>query len=236
MLHVSDERLAALADDEPTAAEAAHLAICATCARERAAHRAVLSMAGAERTRLTPPLSSWDAIAEGLAREATAARDARSIGRPRLPAGASRTAMRIAAAILLMVVGMAAGRYSAGVPVLSAARVAPVWEQGATSVEAGEFASEAEAVVAMARAELQYQRAVAFLGASHSSLELEEKDAIRTRLAALDEVAVTTQRALNEAPYDPVINSYYLNTLGAREVTLRQMEQSMPPGVRLTRF
>jgi len=33
-----------------------------------------------------------------------------------------------------------------------------------------------------------------------------------------------------------VLNQYYLSTLGAREVTLRQLGSVLPPGTRLTRF
>lgn len=237
MLHVSEERLAALADAEPDAIESAHLASCLVCARERASHRAVLALARAERTRLTPPLSSWEGIASGLAGNGGSGASTRT-GRPLPPYGVTHTIMRVAAAILLLVTGLAAGRYSAGAPLLPLAASAPdsALTQVASQASAGEFASEAEAIAVMTRAELQYQRAVAFLGASRSGLELNEKDAIRARLAALDEVATTTQRALNEVPYDPVINSYYLNTLGAREATLRQIGLSMPPGTSLTRY
>src|SRR5687768_18037300 len=48
MLHLSPERLAALADDEPLAAEASHLASCARCSAERAAHRRLLTLAHRE--------------------------------------------------------------------------------------------------------------------------------------------------------------------------------------------
>ena len=58
----------------------------------------------------------------------------------------------------------------------------------------------------------------------------------RNRLAALDAVASTTREAINEAPYDPVINGYYLTTMQAREATLRQLNTPLPSGVRLTRF
>src|SRR6478672_7141308 len=47
--HLSSERLAELADGEPTVAEAEHLAACAICAAERSAHRRLLSMALDER-------------------------------------------------------------------------------------------------------------------------------------------------------------------------------------------
>jgi hypothetical protein len=43
--------------------------------------------------------------------------------------------------------------------------------------------------------------------------------------------------ALKEAPQDPVINQYYLQTVGAREATLRQLGTTLrPAGVSLNRF
>ena len=42
--------------------------------------------------------------------------------------------------------------------------------------------------------------------------------------------------ALNDAPYDPVINGYYLTTLGQREATLRQLNTVMPTGMRMTSY
>jgi len=57
MLHLSSERLAELADGEPTVAEAEHLAACAICATERSAHQRLLSMASDERDRTAEPLT-----------------------------------------------------------------------------------------------------------------------------------------------------------------------------------
>src|SRR5215203_4062902 len=48
MSHLSTERLAALGDEEPTAAEAAHLATCADCAREHSAYRTLVAIARTE--------------------------------------------------------------------------------------------------------------------------------------------------------------------------------------------
>ena len=53
---------------------------------------------------------------------------------------------------------------------------------------------------------------------------------------ALDRMAETSRQALSVAPADPVLNQYYLSTLGAREVTLRQLGSVLPPGTRLSRF
>ena len=46
---------------------------------------------------------------------------------------------------------------------------------------------------------------------------------MRARLAALDQANQVMGAALSEAPYDPVINGYYLTTLGQREATLQQL-------------
>src|SRR5918999_1120248 len=68
MLHLSSDRLAELADSEPTPLEAEHLAACAVCARERAATRSLLMMARAEREQLGMPLTRWDSLAPELHR------------------------------------------------------------------------------------------------------------------------------------------------------------------------
>jgi hypothetical protein len=60
--------------------------------------------------------------------------------------------------------------------------------------------------------------------------------AMRTRLAALDRTRRVLGEALKQAPYDPVINGYYLTTLGQREATLRQMNVVAPTSMRLTSY
>src|SRR5688572_31893340 len=66
MSHLHPERLAALADGEPTAAEAAHLSSCSVCAYEMAAHRHLLMLAWQERDTLSAPLTTWSPLAESL--------------------------------------------------------------------------------------------------------------------------------------------------------------------------
>src|ERR687895_2583656 len=68
MLPLPSARLAALADSEPAPLEADHLAGCVGCARERAATRALLMMARAEREQLGMPLTRWDSLAPELHR------------------------------------------------------------------------------------------------------------------------------------------------------------------------
>src|SRR5215218_5864707 len=69
MSHLSTERLAALGDEEPTAAEAAHLAACAGCERERSANRTLVAMAHSERDAIGIPLTRWESIAGALAND-----------------------------------------------------------------------------------------------------------------------------------------------------------------------
>jgi len=59
---------------------------------------------------------------------------------------------------------------------------------------------------------------------------------LRHRLATLDEVEGTVRQAVTESPGDPVINGYYLTTLGQREVTLRQLNASLPADMRVNIF
>jgi hypothetical protein len=59
---------------------------------------------------------------------------------------------------------------------------------------------------------------------------------MRARLSALDRVSRITREALNDAPFDPVINDFYLNSYGQREATLRALNTALPPNVRLNSF
>jgi hypothetical protein len=72
-LHLDPERLAALADEAPTAEEGAHLAHCLACRRERDAFVALLALAQREGPAAVDldgtagePLTSWAPIAEAL--------------------------------------------------------------------------------------------------------------------------------------------------------------------------
>jgi len=117
-----------------------------------------------------------------------------------------------------------------------------VTQEGATpavaaSLPGGGFGSSADAMAALTRAQQDLQKALAFLATQDSSSANVDKSSMyRNRLAALDAVASTTREAVNEAPYDPVINGYYLTTMQARETTLRQLNTTLPSGVKLTRF
>src|SRR5215216_4066366 len=66
MSHLPTERLAALVDESPTAAELAHLSSCADCARERATFQSLADLAGSESARIGAPLTSWESLAPVL--------------------------------------------------------------------------------------------------------------------------------------------------------------------------
>jgi len=294
--HLTPDRLAALVDDEPTAAESAHLAACAACARERSAYDALLALAGADASRITAPLTSWETLAPalhdaGLIRPATAALVADDGGlharRPpaatrgglaaaRAPGAAWPRLQRIAAVLLLVGGGAVVGRYSAGGAQASVTGVAttgasgapdgtgmaqraPTLASGATASAPGGlvvsaadpaysglpqlhdsvpiFHSPAEALATLSRAEREYRHAAAYLvTADPAGTAGDRREAYRTRLAALDEVAQTTRAALAEAPGDPVLHEYYQSSVNAREATIRELRGALPVGMRLDRY
>jgi hypothetical protein len=198
-------------------------------------------MVARERERGAPPLTDWDSLsvrlrAEGLMRE------------PVISRFTSRRWMPIAAGITLAVGGAAAGRMSAGAPLLpvrsvasapeAAPQTAPAVQSPTTLASATEFRSPEDAWEVLNRAGEEYQRASLYLSASNTSVPMPDNPSqYRTRLAALDNVMTEIRGALKEAPQDPVINQYYLQTVGAREATLRQLGTTLrPAGVSLNRF
>jgi hypothetical protein len=256
MLHLPAERLAALVDAEPTALEAGHLEVCAACAREWRAYRELGRLARDARDAAPPPLLAWDALsarlrAEGLQTSPGAASgdaDVLPLERAahRAPAAARarvarRWMMRAAAALVVFTGGLVAGRVSTAVlptddPGAPAGGLLVVGDTPNDSSEIV-FESEEAALAALMDAERRYQLAASYLVASDSATRLDNAESYRTRLAALDEVAAATRRALYQAPYDPVINRYYLTTLGARDATLRQLGATLEPvGMQVGRF
>jgi hypothetical protein len=253
MLHLSPERLAALADEEPTAVEASHLAGCARCAAERAAHRRLLAMANLEATRPSDPLTSWNVLASELRAEGligpptdrltltTPSQGVRAVSRPRRPLG-GRVWMRAAAVLLIAGLGAAAGRYSAGPPMFGPAPESTVAEEGAGPSESAglsyvSYSSSTEAMAAFLRAQREMQQAATYLAEQEqNSSPADAGGAYRARLAALDGMVSVSRAALFEAPADPVINQYYLAALGAREATMRQISRALPVGTQLTAY
>lgn len=246
MSHLSIERLAALADEQPTADERAHLDICPPCAQEVEAHRSLLAMAGSERHTLGIPLTRWESLAQRLRSEGLMAAEPGSVtaewaaplGKRKL---SSKAWMRVAAAAMLLAGGTVIGRASAGVPVVPGGLTGnePAQVAGVANLDAtpAAFASVDEANRYKQFYADRYQAAVSYLAAHDSAAQpTETPAAMRTRLAALDRVSRMMREALNDAPYDPVINDFYLNSFGQREATLRQLNTVLPSNVRLSSY
>jgi hypothetical protein len=221
MSHLSAERLAALTDEQPTPAELAHLASCAPCRRERGAYEAVSELAKSGPT-LGTPLTSWNTLAPRLKHDGIID-NGRGFDRGSM---ISRGWLQAAAAVLLLAGGTALGRFSAGVPVLQS-RDATASLAALTTDAAPMFRTVAEAQTVAARSQNVYQASMAFL-ASHdtSSLATSSPAAIKTRLATLDRVSQIVGAALEDAPYDSVINTMYLNAQGQREASMKQLSSA----------
>jgi len=232
MLHLSTERLATLVDESPTPAELAHLAGCADCTRERAMYRSLADLAASESTRIGAPLTRWESLAPALVADGVID-DGRvrrlGVRRDRRPW------LQAAAAVLFIAGGMMAGRYTAGASPLpigdSSTRV------GSIMNTPPRFSSAAEARQVLAQSQALYETATAFLAQQDTTTHAgDSPSAIRTRLAAIEQTQDVMGEALKKAPYDAVINGYYLSTLGQREATLRQLNAVMPASMKITRY
>lgn len=230
MSHLSIERLAAMADDAPSADELSHLATCPACASERAAFERLTEVAVRESSRLVPPITTWESLRPALAAEGLIATSSNVRGgrRPRW--------LQAAAAVLLLAGGALLGRASAGAPLFG--RAASPAMLPAVAVLAADtlprFASLDDARAAQQQSQFVYESATAFLAqwdTTRSSLA-----AKRVRLQALDRANQVFGAALSQAPNDPVISGSYLTTLGQREATLRQLNLVAPASVRIQSY
>ena len=177
MSHLSIERLAALADEQPTADEHTHLSQCDRCASEVQAHRSLLAMAGGEREAMQLPLTRWESLSkqlhqEGLITESGWSEEG-SARAARSAVHASRWPLQIAAALLLVAGGVALGRFSAGAPAIpggmtgtatQTANGKAVIDSLPTSFSSVDEANRWKSAYANA-----YQSAVTFLAANDSS-------------------------------------------------------------------
>ena len=180
-----------------------------------------------EKARQQEPLNDWRTIA-ARAREEGLIRESPSRGWV-----SSQPWMQAAAAVLLLIGGIAIGRTTIGLPSATpgtdaSQTVTAPSTPGSDAVPSSgsgsaTFASIEEASATLDRAVEDYKRATAFLAANNSSGRAGDSAAMYSaRLVALDKVFDATESALQTAPHDPVINQYYLATMGARAAT-RQM-------------
>lgn len=231
MLHLSPERLAALAEDPPTAAELAHLTGCAECTGERAAYRALGKLAGGDARQIGAPLTTWESLRPALLADGVI-----DSGSGRLSSRRSRPVwFQAAAAAMLVTGGLVAGRASA---TLSFAGVSASLPAAVSPIDSTpRFRSIDEARVAQTQSQVLYENAANYL-AQHDTTNrvMEGPAAMRTRLAALDRTQQVLNQALNEAPYDPVINGYYLSTVHQRDATLRAINASAPASMPIVSY
>jgi hypothetical protein len=187
----------------------------------------------AERAREQEPLNEWRTIAARAREEGLIAPEAGSrwsSGQPWLQA---------AAAVLLMVGGIAIGRTTIGLPTANQTQTAAATNTttGAVATNPSSIATPAsatqgntggtltftsvdEASAALERAVREYQTASQYLAANNIATRTRDSAAFYSaRAAALDKIANATESALQTAPHDPVINQYYLATMGARAAT-----------------
>jgi hypothetical protein len=187
------------------------------------------------------PLNDWNTIAARLREEGLI----RDRGRPSLVANTNWW-MQAAAAVLIAVGGAAAGRYSANRPVDQTSvatsytpETSPVQSASNTApTGVSDFKSANDAWAVLNRAGAEYQKASAYLAANNTvqSARADSAPVYQNRLAALDKVMSATHSALDQAPNDPVINQYYLATMGAREATRQQLKAVQTVGAKLKGF
>lgn len=189
-----------------------------------------------ERAIGAPPLTDWDTLATQLRAEGL-------IKDRRMSRFMSSPIMKIAAGLTLAIGGAAAGRMTAPSGDAAPARTATApaaaqqSQNAALASSVDQFDSPEQAWEVLNRAGDEYQRASAYLSENNSEVLVPPStDQYRTRLAALDNVMSEMRDAMKEAPQDPVINQYYLATVGAREATLRQLGTVLPASARMNRF
>jgi hypothetical protein len=208
------------------------------CTAERVAYQRVVSMAADERRRIAPPVSNWGSLSAALREQGVITTRAEASARTAFVAQVTRFMWQAAAGIAILVTGLVSGRLTAGMPL----RMALALDSGdptmasQVAMSPDDFSSTANAMQVLQRAQQDYERAALYLANHDTSTSEGAWEAYRTTLAALDEMAETSLRALSEAPADPIINQVYFTTLGARNMTLGKLATALPNGSRLSRF
>ena len=199
-------------------------------------------MVDRERSREFVPLNDWNTLAARL-REEGIIRD-----RGRRAVAVPAWWMRAAAVTMIAAGSAAVGRYTAPRPAdqassgVVASEAVPAQQASVATDGAGagatDFRSADEAWAVLNRAGAEYQKASAYLAANNSvqTTHADSAPVYQNRLAALDEVMQATHSALTQAPNDPVINQYYLATMGAREATRQQLNAVRTVGAKLKGF
>lgn len=182
-----------------------------------------------------PPLNDWRAIA-ARAREEGLISDAERSGWAGL-----RPWMQAAAAVLVLVGGIAIGRTTTRLPGAPEAGVATSTPQSSATFASDDaptatFSSVDEATATLRRALADYKSASAYLAKANyrGATSVDSSKIYSTRLAALNQVGNAMENAIHTAPDDPVINQYYLATIGAKVATEQLVAR--PVGLALRGF
>ncbi len=238
MSHLTPETLARLVDEPASGEEESHLTACPGCRREMEALRQQREMLAALPNMMPAP-DQWATIRQRLRAEGLARSPGRWWRSPALT--------RAAAAAALFVGGAGAGWVAHGLPAgpraaPSSAMVADGRADGASSPADGRtFAADgqeaasprvttlADAASGDAADDVE-QAEQAFRAALNRYMGQNSTTAAdpAARLAALDNIVLTTAEALKAAPADPVINGYYLTAVAQRDAVLRQISAGEP--------
>lgn len=222
MSHLTLEALARLVDEPAGEAERAHLASCAVCREELDALREQTE-ALAALPKMVPAPDTWRDLRARLREDPFGER------RPVWGVARGRSgALRAAAAVFLFLAGGGLGYAVRGeVPAgaaASPATVSPTGEAMAGLVDS-ERAAPAAAGPDLEQVEQAQEAFFSALDRYMAANGTEPSDPA-ARLAALDHIVLTTAEALNEAPADPVINSFYLTAIAERNAMFRQITAS----------
>ncbi len=232
MSHLSAERIAALVDESPTAAELSHLAACADCERERARFASLAELAKIAPA-ITAPLTSWERLAPALRADGliVGAPRAPYVNRPNPLNRGHRGWIQAAAAVLLVAGGVMAGRVTAGADML------PVAFKSDSVRALPRFTSVAEAERARVDADRVSQAATMFLvNADPTSQHSVTPRTLDTRLASLGATIQALTADLHETHNDPVISHMRETTRAQYEATIRQINAMRPASQVMTAY
>lgn len=219
MPHLNLEELARLVDEAPSPVETDHLGACAACTEALAELRRQTA-ALAALPAIDAPAGEWTRIEARLRAESLIRPQA---GRPaRLPSG-WRGSWAAAAAVAAFLVGAAGGFALRGAGDASSGDALPrVTTRQPEDLAIPVSLEEAEGQVRVA--ESQYLAALDRYNALRGpAAGASGGDPWAARLAALESIVASTRAALAEAPYDPVINGYYINARAQRDAMFQQV-------------
>lgn len=219
MRHLKLEALARLVDEASDPEETAHLAACEECRLELEALREQTEALGTL-PKLMPPPDAWPDLQERLRKEGLVRTRGRRAPGPGM--------VRAAAAIALFLAGGAAGFLVRG-PLDGAA--GPAVAETDTVRSGGVVAGPGAGEPSVALSEEVERTEEMFADALDRFMRASGTDAPdpAARLAALDNIVLTTAEALNESPADPIINSYHLTAVAQRKELIRQLSASTEP-------